>query len=1412
MSNLKEEIIQLLKQKATEGAGGGKSGGSGGSESPDTLVTNETIQILHAIGEGEVNLYTGDGQSIFLNNVPLENSDGSYNFGAWNQTDNEDVLYTGGGKTYWEWRSGTPSQTVMNNPAFPSASQIYSVDAEVLGGTTVPDLPPAPVVYEVAEATTDYCLIDIQFPNGIVNVDGQGNIVGDTVEFTLSVKPRTSGSWTLVNDIVINTKSDNEADVQYQLNNPNPGSLWDIQVDRITQDNSSATRKNQMYLNTVEEVDQVDLAYPYIALCGLGIDAATIGGTDASIPTMSFLVSSGPIPIYNNYDPATNTFTGEWDFETFTTGVTDDPALWLANILTNTQYGMGLWGITSAMIDWPSFYNASVFNNTFVSNGNGGTEPRFTFNAPIQNRQEVFDALQQVANMMNANLSVINGLITLCQDRPVDSMYLINKSRVVAQDGGSQGYQGQNSGGGTVSEVQNAIYFNYTSNLLTDRTTVANVTWVNPSNIQWLPTTTSVSDATNLAKYGYNSTDLTCFGATSYGQARRAGLYWLYENLYNTEQVTFDMGLEGFICQVEDVFDLFDDDYAATAVGGRIKGATTNTVTLDQAVTIASGVTSYLYLLELDGETYNKYTITNTPGTYVDISVSGTLSPVPAQYTLYGVVSSIQPRQFKIKDIKIDATTQTASITAKLYSNTNYDYVEGDWTQPSGVYSEPQQLAPTAPTSLMATPTQYINPQNNQLQYGVSISWTRPAAQNISYVVSYRVNNGNYTTTAPFVSNNYVLEPIVDGTYYFLVYSVNILGQQSQPATISYTLDTSGGGTSPTLSEITDLEITGTTGDVWTGLDCNFSFTNPAANQGLLKDFLVTISTTSGAQLRQVAVDPVVGGDAQSFIYTYTMNQADSAALSLSGPQRSIVVLVQGMDSQNDLTTGITATFTNPSPAVPSNITSNPGPTSCNISWTPETQTDLSGYMLWSSTTSGFTPSSSNGIDLGDVALAALLNLTAGDTYYYVVAAYDVFGKSLSGTGMNLSSQLSFTVPTDVGIPAGPTFPSSGTDGEFFYNTSNDTLYQYNGTAWVQIGMTYGSSLPASGNTNDLFYDTSNNTVYVWSGSAWGPAYNGASIQAASIGTSQLTAGSVTTAILAAGSVETSNLAAGAVTAATIAAGTITGSNIAATTISSSNLDVATLSAISANVGTLTGGTISNNSGTNVLNLSATGSSAFISTPQLTITAAGNATFSGALSAATGTFAGSLSAATGSFAGSLSAATGTFAGSLSAASGSFTGSLSGASGTFSGSLTAQTITASNILHGAVSSASNYSAYTSGSPVGLEVASGSSGTLWSQSFAGAYTTMIVARVNFYAGTSSMDCQANLLIDGTVYDTAYFKVYGSGSTPYNTSVSLNCYFSDSSGGSHTVEVLVYNNNSGGLNFWYSMPNATILRLLN
>jgi predicted phage tail protein len=1275
--------MQMLKERQYIDGASGKGGGGGGSNASDTLVTDEKVLILHSLGEGEINLVTGDGRSIFLNNIPLQNSDGSYNFGAYNQVTGDTGLYTGGGATYWETRNGSPSQTPMTNPAFPSASTIVPVNQEAFGGTSIPLVAPAPVIYSVSSALVDYALVDIEFPSGIQNVDGSGNIVGDSVEIQLAVKPHASSTWVTIIDTTLNYKASQAADIQYKLDNPSPGSLWDIRFSRVTPDNSNAKRSNQCFLKEVEEVQQIVLPYNGIALVGLALDAATIGGTNASIPTMSFLVSKGPIQIPSNFNPATNIFTGSWS-GTFTTGVTDDPAWILYDMLTNPKYGAALYGITAAMVDKFSFYNASVFNNAQVDDGKGlgTTEPRFTFNAPIQNRQDMYQTFQQVAGMMNACIVMVNGLITIFQDRPTDASYLVTKANVLQSDATSP------------------TYFKYSSTALTDRITTVNVTYVNSLDVAWLPTTTSVKDSTGLARYGYQVYDLSAFGATTEGQAMRAGRYYMYTTLYNTETVDYDTGIEGFNSNLYDVIDVFDDDYAGAAMGGRIISATPTSVTVDQPITISGSVSKISVKLQ-DGVTYETHTITNAPGTYTTFNISGVWSVTPTRYCTYGVTSAISPRQFRIIDLKYDNVTKVVSVTAQLYNKNNYAYVESGYAIQSGVYTQFVQTAPLAPTNLVATPSQYIDTTTNTVAYAVTVSWDRPASQNVSYKIRYRKDNAAYVDTAQFTGNSYDLTHTQNGTYQFLVYSYNVAGNSSAPATISYTQNNTGGGASATLAEITNLIVQGG-GTAWTGTDLNFTFTNPTANQGLLKDFVVTLKTTGGALLRSVVVPGVAGGQAQSFIYTFQMNNDDTSGV----PSRSIVVTVQGQDSSNNTTTGITATLTNAAPPVPSNITSSPGQQSAIVSWTPETGVDIAGYIVWSSATSGFNPASGNAIDCGLTALASINGLAKSTNYFYRVAAYDVFGKSLAGTGLNVSSQLSFTTPSSVGVSSGSTLPVSGmVAGDTFFLTTTSTLYKYTGTAWVAVGVQEGSTLPGTGNVGDVFFLTTDNKLYRYTGTAWIKAVDGADITANSILANSVVTGTLTSAQIAASTILGSNIVGGTITGSLIAAATITGGNIVASTITAGLLNVSTLSAITANVGTLTAGLISNNSGTNTINLSATGATAFISTPGLTITAAGTATFSGILSGAIVTAAncsiGTLSAITANVgtltAGLISNNSGTNTINLSATGGSlfintpgftvtgagaatFGGALSAASGTFSGTLTAAAINAVNTIN------------------------------------------------------------------------------------------------------------------------------------
>jgi predicted phage tail protein len=64
------------------GGGGGKAGGSGGglNESPDTLKSTSYAQVLDLICEGEIGGLVNGLQSIYLDDTPIQNADGTSNF------------------------------------------------------------------------------------------------------------------------------------------------------------------------------------------------------------------------------------------------------------------------------------------------------------------------------------------------------------------------------------------------------------------------------------------------------------------------------------------------------------------------------------------------------------------------------------------------------------------------------------------------------------------------------------------------------------------------------------------------------------------------------------------------------------------------------------------------------------------------------------------------------------------------------------------------------------------------------------------------------------------------------------------------------------------------------------------------------------------------------------------------------------------------------------------------------------------------------------------------------------------------------------------------------------------------------------------------------------------------------------
>ena len=256
------------------------------------------------------------------------------------------------------------------------------------------------------------------------------------------------------------------------------------------------------------------------------------------------------------------------------------------------------------------------------------------------------------------------------------------------------------------------------------------------------------------------------------------------------------------------------------------------------------------------------------------------------------------------------------------------------------------------------------------------------------------------------------------------------------------------------------------------------------------------------------------------------------------------------------------------------------------------------------STSSGFTPSSSTLYETVSVGASEIHTVTLGEvdgliydtTYYFKLNAENNYG-----TASTYSSQVSanfdyltvgeFNLSSGTGIEpiqkfAG-TLPTSETT-EVIYSTSNNILYRWNGSEYVQtVGatafselsgtvqgtqiadsaistakfastiepVTIVSSVPASKST-DLVYNTTNNLLYRWNGSSYVSAVGASSFSelTGTAATAQIADAAITAVKIGGNAVIAGKIASNAVTSATIEALAVTAAKVAASAIETAKI------------------------------------------------------------------------------------------------------------------------------------------------------------------------------------------------------------------------------------------------------------------
>ncbi len=695
------------------GGGGGKSGGGGKQYTPTTaldgLDSTQYAQILDLISEGEIQGLKDGLKSVYINNTPLQNADGSYNF-------NDVAVYT---------RNGTQSQDII-----PLASQIE--DERAVGVVVLYSLP---IVRTITDSNVDAARITITVPQ-LQQFTDKGDIVGTSVQLQIAVQYNGGGYSTVIDDTIAGRSGD-AYQRDYLINFSSAGPV-DIRVTRITLDSADPKLSNSFTWTSYTEIIWAKLRYPNSALVGMRVDAQQFN----SIPSRSYLVRGIKVVIPSNatVDNATGRliYSGMWNGTFGAAQWCSDPAWILWDLLTSKRYGFGD-HIQAAQLDKWAFYAASQYASALVPDGFGGQEPRFSCNVNIQTQEDAYKLINDMCSVFRVMPYWSAGALTVSQDAPSDPAYLFTLANV-----SEEGFTYQTSGQKNRPTVAVVSYLDLTSREIAYEV---------------------VEDQQAIAKHGVITTQISAFACTSRGQAARMGEWLLYAEQYEGEVISFSASIDaGVIVRPGQVIEVADPMRAGTRRGGRIVTATTTAVTVDDATNLsAAGAT--LSVILPNGAVESR-SVLAVAGNVITLATALTAAP-NANSVWILQTSTIQASTWRVLAVQ-EQDGAKYLINALSYDASKYDYIERDQPlQPRDVTD--LNKIPDAPSNLRATEALYEN--NGKVLSKLIVNW-QPVIGVEQYRYRWRTLNGNWFTSTQ-QRPDFEIFDTSPGDYSIEVYSIN---------------------------------------------------------------------------------------------------------------------------------------------------------------------------------------------------------------------------------------------------------------------------------------------------------------------------------------------------------------------------------------------------------------------------------------------------------------------------------------------------------------------------------------------------------------------------------------------------------------------------------------------------------------
>ncbi|EPA3074171.1 phage tail protein, partial [Enterobacter cloacae] len=455
------------------------------------------------------------------------------------------------------------------------------------------------------------------------------------------------------------------------------------------------------------------------------------------------------IRVPDTYDPETRTYSGTWE-GVFKWAWTDNPAWIYYDIILNERFGLGQ-RIDATQIDKWELYRIAQYCDQLVPDGKGGsgTEPRFRCNVYIQDRNDAWTVLRDLAGIFRGMTYWGDNKMYVLADMPRDVWHIYNHASVV---------EGK---------------FTFADPSETTRNTAALVNWSDPAN-HYKDTPEPVYDSDLAMRFDYRQLEMTAIGCTRQSEANRRGRWALLTNGIG-EVVTFSTGMD--VPPVGEVIGVAANELAGRTIGGRVSAVNGRNITLDRAADVKAGNRLFL---NLPSGTAQARTVQAVNGNTVTVTTP--YSETPEAECNWGVDSDdLFIALFRVTGTR-DNNDGTFEVTGTTYNPDIYSAVD------TGARLDERPVS-VIPPGVQAPPGNIVVDSYSTVNQNIAITTMRVAWDSVQGAVAYeaewRRDSGNWISVPRTSSLGFEVQGIYSGRYLVRVRAVNASDVSSVWATSS---------------------------------------------------------------------------------------------------------------------------------------------------------------------------------------------------------------------------------------------------------------------------------------------------------------------------------------------------------------------------------------------------------------------------------------------------------------------------------------------------------------------------------------------------------------------------------------------------------------------------------------------------